>query len=370
VNNAHLKIETLSSSIGSFSLRNISLSCRKGEYHVLLGPTGSGKTSLMKCILGFYKIQRGAICLGSRDITHERPERRRMGYVPQNYSLFPHLDVEGNIRFGLGAGKVTAQEADLLVNRLCGVLHIDNLRQRNVRYLSGGERQKVALARALAVQPEVILLDEPFSSIDEGAKRGLWVELKQIVNEVGLTAFHITHDLEEAYSLGERLSVLINGELLQSAAKSDIFESPLTESIARYLGYRNIFSGVPERHPEGTKIHIGHFSVFVPEEMPETKEIKLCIRPQDIKIIREGFPIRDSLIRNVFSGEITSLFLLPEYCLMQFRIEASPEEYDLEIRVPRYLRERHDLYPGKRITVGLWEPHIILFSRAGTVDPD
>lgn len=308
--------------------------------------------------------------MGSRDITHERPERRRMAYVPQNYSLFPHLDVEGNIRFGLGAGKVTAQEADFLVNRLCGVLHIDNLRQRNVRYLSGGERQKVALARALAVQPEVILLDEPFSSIDEGAKRSLWVELKQILNEVGITAFHITHDLEEAYSLGERLSVLINGELLQSAAKSDIFESPLTESIARYLGYRNIFSGVPERHPEGTKIHIGHFSVFVPEEMPETKEIKLCIRPQDIKIIREGFPIRDSLIRNVFSGEITSLFLLPEYCLMRFRIEASPDEYDLEIRVPRYLRERHDLYPGKRVTVGLWEPHIILFSRAGTADPD
>jgi ABC-type Fe3+/spermidine/putrescine transport system ATPase subunit len=363
VDNAHLKIETLSTAIGSFSLRNISLSCQKGEYHVLLGPTGSGKTSLMKCILGFHKIQRGAIYLGDRDITHERPERRRMAYVPQNYSLFPHLDVEGNIRFGLGAGKISLQEeADLLVNRLCNMLHIENLRHRKVRNLSGGERQKVALARALAVQPEIILLDEPFSSIDEGAKRGLWVELKQIVNEVGITAFHITHNLEEAYSLGERLSVLINGELLQSGAESDIFESPLTEGIARYLGYRNIFSGVPKRHPEGAEIDMGYFSVFVPGEMPATTEIKLCIRPQDIKIIREGFPIGDSLKRNVFSGEITSLFLFPEYCLMQFRIEASPEEYDFEIRVPRYIRERHNLYAGKSVRVGVWEPKIILFS--------
>ncbi len=361
MNNAHLKIETLSTAIGSFSLRNISLSCEKGEYHVLLGPTGSGKTSLMKCILGFHKIQRGAIYLGNRDITHERPERRRMAYVPQNYSLFPHLDVEGNIRFGLGAGNFTLHDADLLVNRLCNMLHIENLRHRKVRNLSGGERQKVALARALAVQPEIILLDEPFSSIDEGAKRGLWVELKQIVNEVGITAFHITHNLEEAYSLGERLSVLINGELPQSGAKSDIFESPLTEGVARYLGYRNIFSGVAKRHPEGTKIDMGYFSVFVSGETPETTEIKLCIRPQDIKIIKKGSPIKDFLKRNIFSGEITSLFLFPEYCLMQFRIEASPQEYDFELRFPRYIRERHDLYAGKRVRVGIWEPKIILF---------
>ena len=370
MNSAHLKIETLSAIIGRFSLKDISLSCKKGEYHVLLGPTGSGKSSLMKCILGFHKTQTGAIYLGSRDITRERPERRRMAYVPQNYSLFPHLDVEGNIRFGLAARKVPAQKADLLVNRLCDILHIESLRPRNVRNLSGGEKQKVALARALAVQPEIILLDEPFSSIDEGAKRGLWVELKQIVNEVGITAFHITHNLEEAYSMGERLSVLINGELLQSGAKGDIFERPLTESIAKYLSYRNVFAGVAEKHPEGTEIHIGHFSIFVSGQVPETTEIRLCIRPQDIKIIREGFPVKDSLKKNIFSGEITALFLFPEYCLMQYRIEGSPEAYDFEIKLPRYLRERHDLYPGKRVRVGIWEPNIILFSKAGIADPE
>ena len=107
---------------------------------------------------------------------------------------------------------------------------------------------------------------------------------------------------------------------------------------------------------------MGYFSVFVTGEMPETTEIKLCIRPQDIKIIKEGSPIKDFLKRNIFSGEITSLFLFPEYCLMQFRIEASPEKYDFEIRFPRYIRERHDLYPGKRVRVGIWEPKIILFS--------
>jgi len=335
--------------------------CDKGEYHVLLGPTGSGKSSLIKCMLGFNKIHKGIIYLNSKNITSELPESRKMGYVPQNYALFPHLDVEKNIRFGLHARKISSHEADYHVNRLCDILNIEGLRRRDIRNLSGGEKQKVAIARALATQPEIILLDEPFSSIDEGAKRNLWIELKKIINEIGITAFHITHNLEEAYSMGERLSVLFNGELLQSGPKNEIFERPLTESVARYLNYRNIFSGVAESHAEGTRINIGHFSIFVNKKDICRSKIKLCVRPQDIKIIKEGSTIKDSLKQNVFPGKIISLFPLPEYCLMQFKMEGSPKEYDFEMRFPRYLRERHNLYPGKRIRVAIWEPSIILF---------
>jgi hypothetical protein len=119
--------------------------------------------------------------------------------------------------------------------------------------------------------------------------------------------------------------------------------------------------GIAEKHPEGTRINIGHFSIFVNNKVADEKKVKLCVRPQDIKIIREGSSIKDSLKQNIFSGEIISLFPLPEYCLMRFKIGGSPQEYDFEMRFPRYLRERHDLYPGKKIRVALWEPNIILF---------
>ena len=361
MNRSYLQIQSLNLKLGGFSLKNIDLSCEKGEYHVLLGPTGSGKSSLMKCVLGFYRLNGGTVLLDGRDLSNDLPEYRNMGYVPQNYSLFPHLDVEKNIRFGLRARKNGSKRDNSVVDKLCDTLNIQHLRKRRVRYLSGGERQKVALARALAIQPDILLFDEPFSSIDEGAKRNLWMELKEIINQVGITAFHITHNLEEAYTMGERLSVLIRGELLQSGTKKEIFDRPVTESIARYLNYRNIYEGITQKDPEGVKIDLGHFSLHAMEDIPDNKKIKLCVRQQDIKIIKGDSPVKDSLERNLFSGEIVSLFPLPEYCLMNFRIDGSPKRFDFELKFPRYIIERHNLYQGKKIRVAVWEPNIILF---------
>ncbi|MFC1862951.1 ABC transporter ATP-binding protein [Thermodesulfobacteriota bacterium] len=360
---AYLQIKSLNLSLGKFSLRDINLSCGKGEYHALLGPTGSGKSSLMKCLLGLYRIDKGSIYLRDKDISEELPENRCMGYVPQSYSLFPHLDVEGNIRFGLQVRKNSSRDTGLIVDRLCNILNIQKLRKRDVGNLSGGEKQKVALARALAIEPDIILFDEPFSSIDEGAKRNLWIELKEIIKEIGITAFHITHNLEEAYTMGERLSVLINGELLQSGSKNKIFENPLTESVARYLNYRNIFSGITQKHGKGTNVKTDHFNLCIHENISEGNRVKLCIRQQDIKIIKKGRPLKDSLQRNVFSGKIVSLFPLPEDCLVCFKIEGSPQKYDFEIKFPRYLMKKHNLYKGKKIQVALWEPSIILLRK-------
>ncbi|MBU1344120.1 MAG: ABC transporter ATP-binding protein [Proteobacteria bacterium] len=364
MNNPFLQVESLNLTLGKFSLRNINMSCQKGEYHVLLGPTGSGKSSLMKCILGFHRINNGFLYLKGMDISNELPECRRMGYVPQNYALFPHINVEDNIRFGHQVKKKSFQDTDTIVNRLCEILKIQKLRKRAIQHLSGGEKQKVALARALAIQPDILLLDEPFSSIDEGAKRNLWIELKEIINEVGITALHITHNLEEAYTMGERLSVLMNGELLQSGSKREILESPKNEDVARFLNYKNIFQGITEKDPRGTRVNIGHFNVLISKKISTGKKIKLCIRQQDIKIIRKGVPIKDSLKHNVFSGKIISLLQLPEYCLMHFKVDGSPKQHDLELKFPRYILERHNLYQGKQINVAPWEPNIILFSNS------
>ena len=358
---AHLVVSGLNLKLGSFSLDDVGLSCRKGEYHILMGPTGSGKSSLLKCILGLHAMRSGKIMLTGRDITREIPEQRRMGYVPQNYSLFPHLDVEGNVRFGAAARKITGSKAERLVDELCAMLGIDHLRKRRIHNLSGGEKQKVALARALAGRPEIILLDEPFSSIDEGAKRGLWFELKRIISDVGITAIHITHNLEEAYTLGERFSLLIDGRIVHAGDREEVWTRPANESVSRYLGFRNIFKGTAAPHAEGTSIDLGHFHVVVGEKILEGKETSLCIRQQDIRIIREGKPIKDSLKRNVFSGEIAEIFTTSDACSIWLRIDGSPRRYDLEAKFPLNIRGRYDLFKGKKIRVAFVGPSIIVF---------
>jgi ABC-type Fe3+/spermidine/putrescine transport system ATPase subunit len=359
---AYLKIDSLNLNLGGFSLKDINLSCARSEYHVLLGPTGSGKSSLMKSVLGFHRPNSGAILFNGRDISNDLPETRNMGYVPQNYSLFPHLDVESNIRFGLRVRNNSRSSDDLKVDKLCSTLNIQHLRHRKIQFLSGGERQKVAIARALAIQPSMILLDEPFSSIDEGAKRNLWMELKQMITEVGITAFHITHNLEEAYTMGEKLSVLINGELLQSGPKDEIFDRPITASVARFLNYRNIFEGIAEDRASGTEIKTDHFSIFVSKKFPHKTKVCFCLRQQDIKVIKKGEDVKESLKRNMIPGQIITLFTMPEYCLMTFRIKGSPMPHDLELKFPRYIIERHNLYEGMETNVAVWEPHIIIFN--------
>jgi len=340
----HLQMESVSARAGTFTLENISLSCRKGDFHVLMGPTGSGKSTLMKCLLGLKRVDRGRIILNHREITTELPEHRQMGYVPQNYALFPHLDVEHN-----------------LIDELCDLMGIDHLRKRRVQDLSGGERQKVAIGRALAIQPEIVLLDEPFSSIDEGTKRNLWLELRRIIRKIGVTALHITHNLEEAHTLGEHISVLMEGKIIQTGSRQEIFDRPANESVARFLNYRNIFKGVSRDDPHGSRIDMGHFSVAVDEQLKNGETVHVCVRPVDIKLLKEGKPLRDSLRRNTFSGRVVSLYSLPDICVMHFAVDGSPHLYDFELKFPPHIRLRHDLFPGKPVSVAFWEPSIIIF---------
>lgn len=355
----HLFVDALHLRLGDFRLENIELVAGRGEYHILLGPSGSGKSSLMKSILGFYRILRGSVWHRGEEITHRLPESRRMGYVPQNYALFPHLDVEHNIRFGMKAARMSTSEADVEVNKLLGILGINHMRRRNVTNLSGGERQKVALARALGTRPETILLDEPFSSIDEGGKRGLWFELRSVIEEVGITTLHITHNLEEAETLGDRISVIHGGRLLQTGTREDIFKKPASEPVARFLNYRNIFRGIARPEGEGSTVEVGGFTLWVARRLPAMQKAVLCIRQHDIKIIKDGIPVKQQLRQNVFNGEVIKLFNLLDSCLMWFKVDGSKRGHDFELRFPRHIRERFHLEVGHRVQVGIWEPKII-----------
>ncbi|MEM3652963.1 MAG: ABC transporter ATP-binding protein, partial [Nitrososphaerales archaeon] len=192
-----ISVSNLSIKLDGFSLRDVNFAVKGGECLTIVGPNGSGKTTLLECIAGLRRPQQGKIVIGEIDATHLPPEKRRIGYVPQDYVLFPHLNVEENVAFGL-KNKDGLNKAREIMNWL----NIHNLANRNVRSLSGGEKQKVALARALAVNPKVLLLDEPLAALDPLSRERLRKELKELIskilNTLSIPVIYVTHDLSEA----------------------------------------------------------------------------------------------------------------------------------------------------------------------------
>jgi len=234
-----LILDNISLRLGNFSLNNFSLKTEQGEYLVLLGPTGTGKTVLLETIAGLHRPSEGTIFLAGQDITRMAPEQRRLGVVYQEYALFPHLNVADNIGFGLRVQGLRSEKIRREVTEMAAFLGIDQLLQRLPETLSGGEQQRVALARALVLRPRILLLDEPLSALDRMTRERFLEELKQMHRKLGITILHITHDLGEACYLAERIAVLRNGVLLQTASPNRIMARPKNRFVAELVGHRN-----------------------------------------------------------------------------------------------------------------------------------
>nr|MBU1327729.1 ATP-binding cassette domain-containing protein [Candidatus Omnitrophota bacterium] len=209
-----LEIKNISRVWGNFSLKNISLDISPGEYIVLLGPSGSGKTLLLSTIAGVYTPDNGQISLKGKDITSLPPQKRFVGYVFQKNYLFPHMSVRQNIIFGMKHHGYTKKEMSAMTGYLRNLLNLSSILDRHdTRFLSGGEAQKVALARALAIKPDLLLLDEPMSSLDYDNRNSIIETLKHVNKELKLTTIHVTHDITEAKSLAHRIITIKNGEI-------------------------------------------------------------------------------------------------------------------------------------------------------------
>lgn len=231
-----LLLTGLEKRLGDFALSGVSLSIGAGEYGVLLGPSGSGKSVLLSLVAGLAVPDAGTIAIAGRDVTALAPELRAVGLVFQRPSLFPHLDVRENLAYGLAVRGVPKPERAKRVDELVARLGLAEIAKRPVATLSGGEGQRVAIARALAPRPALLLLDEPLSLLDHNARLELQAELKRLHGELALTTLHVTHSREEARALGDRCAVLLHGSLAQAGPTEEVFARPASPDVAKFLG--------------------------------------------------------------------------------------------------------------------------------------
>ena len=296
-----IETKNLCVDLGSFQLQDINLTVDDGEYFIVLGPTGAGKTVLLETIAGLYPVKSGEIWLSGKEITRLEPEKRGISIVYQDQALFPHLSVKDNIVFGLRLRKQARQEIAASLDWLTELLGISHLLERKPNTLSGGERQKVALARALSIKPQVLLLDEPLSALDPESREAMQRELRRIHNRLKVTTIHVTHDFEEAIALGDHIAVLGEGRIKQVGTPKDIFNQPNSEFVARFAMTRNIFTGeVIDKGNGNTVFRTEDAELVVVTDL--RGRLHASVRPEDILISPK--PLHSSA-RNSFCGTIT-----------------------------------------------------------------
>ena len=219
----------------------VSLNIGRGDFFSLLGPSGCGKTTLLRLIAGFEKPEVGQIIIDSKEMIDVEPNHRPTNMVFQNYAIFPHLNVEENVGYGLKKQGVGKHKKVEMVNEILGLVGLTGLNTRSASALSGGQRQRVALARALILKPKVLLLDEPLSALDKKLREQMQIELRELQKAVGITFILVTHDQEEALTMSDKIAVMFDGEISQIASPKELYDHPTSKQVASFIGNMNFF---------------------------------------------------------------------------------------------------------------------------------
>ena len=286
---------------GTTVLSNINLYIRKKEFVTLLGPSGCGKTTTLRIIGGFEQPTTGTVLFEGKAITGLPPYKRRVNTVFQKYALFPHLNVQDNIAFGLKIAKVPRDEIKKRVDRMLDLVNLSGYGKRKVDQLSGGQQQRIAIARALVNEPEVLLLDEPLGALDLKLRKEMQLELKSMQQRLGITFIYVTHDQEEALTMSDTVVVMRDGHILQIGDPKRIYDEPANAFVADFIGESNILPGMMIRD------ELVHFSGFdfpcVDSGFGENTRVDVAVRPEDILLVGEDIGQISGVVKSVlFKG--------------------------------------------------------------------
>jgi ABC-type Fe3+/spermidine/putrescine transport system ATPase subunit len=282
-----ISIDHVSRTFGTVrAVDDVSLEIEDGEFFTLLGPSGCGKTTLLRMIAGFADLSAGEIRFGEKRIDTLPPHRRNAGMVFQNYAIFPNLTVGGNVAYGLKARSVAEAEMKERIARALRLVHLDGYAERWPHQLSGGQLQRVAIARCLVIEPEVLLLDEPLSNLDAKLRVEMRAEIRQLQQQLKITAIYVTHDQEEALAMSDRVAVMRAGKLEQVARPQDIYRAPATPFVAEFMGITNLLKGtVTGRDGEMLRIRAGQREFRAVGEASEGESISFSLRPETIRLL-------------------------------------------------------------------------------------
>ncbi len=339
---------------GTTVVDHLDLSVRQGEFFSLLGPSGCGKTTTLRMIAGFSDPTSGRVVVGGEDVTSVPPHKRNVNTVFQSYALFEHLDVRGNVGFGLRRKSVAKNELSRRVDEALELVELGGRAKAKPRELSGGQRQRVALARALVNRPRVLLLDEPLSALDLKLRHQMQQELKSIQREVGITFVFVTHDQDEALSMSDRIAVMNGGVVEQCGTPEDIYEHPRSAFTAGFIGVSNLMSGV---YDAGTLVLSGDVRIPLPggHQPPTGTGCSIAVRPEKIwmsDLDPAMIRVPGTVASTVYHGATT-----------QYLIEIAPGVTItvLEQNLPR-MRHEDRWDDGDRVELG-WSPeHVVVLA--------
>lgn len=339
-----------------FSLKQVSLEIETGELFVLLGASGSGKSTILQLIAGLLSVDSGRIFLNNADVTDLPPQKRDTGYVFQNYSLFGHMTVAQNIAFGLAIRRQPKAQRSERTYELLKLIELEGYGDRMPWQLSGGQQQRVALARALAPNPKVLLLDEPFGALDVKIRGQLRQNFRAIQKQFNITAILVTHDQEEAFELADRIGVIENGEILEIGLPDTLYRRPQTHFTASFIGQINSF----EAHRNGNHIYLeGGIGIPVTAETDHlhNQPVDFMFRPEEVELVTENSKLNS---QRIGQGIVQEIVFTGHYLRVSVELTdgAATGKTVQAVVSPAHVREQ-GIFPGSTVQVGVKDFHLM-----------
>ena len=314
---AILKVKNLSKNFGKVkAVQDVTFEATEGKVLSLLGPSGCGKTTTLRCIAGFENPDQGEIYLGNRKITPFPPEKRGIGMVFQNYALWPHMTVYGNLAFGLQIKKVPKPEIDKRIKIVLSMVQLDGYESRYPRQMSGGQQQRIAMARALVFEPEIMLLDEPLSNLDAKLREEMRFEFTELQRKLGITAIYVTHDQAEALVISDKIVILNQGKIVQSGSPKEIYSNPKNKFVAGFIAVSTFIDGSVDSFLEGKKNVVvksddGFIINGTNDNLSIGQRVSVVMRMNTIKFIQNESKVEKNKV-NIFRGKIIQSSYLGE----------------------------------------------------------